>query len=114
MNEQNAAVDSVAGNVDSSRGRVLSGVRNLAAASKLKYAMAPIAGAAVGSLVAGPVGFIVGAKMGAAAGLFGGGVVGLAGGGLARKFHRKRVDADMIELETKVKEEESARTAETE
>ena len=45
-------------------------------ASKLKAAILPVAGALVGTVVAGPVGLVAGAKIGGVLGAVGGGIAG--------------------------------------
>ena len=48
-------------------------------ATKYKAAVLPVAGAVLGTVLAGPVGLVAGAKIG--------GLLGVAGGGMAGLYH---------------------------
>ena len=77
VHTQQEKIDNVEDNIETAHDDVNEGTRKLGMASKYKAAILPIAGALIGTVVAGPVGFVAGAKIG--------GVVGVVGGGFAGK-----------------------------
>ncbi|KAL3854422.1 hypothetical protein ACJMK2_013692 [Sinanodonta woodiana] len=93
---QQEKIDRIEDNIEKAHESVQSGIFNLGSAAKFKAAVIPIAGAAIGTVVAGPVGLLVGAKIGAVLGAVGGGTMGFLSG----KFIKKRQD-NITEVELK-------------
>lgn len=69
-------VDSLENNVEEARTNVIEAKNQLARAAKVKFAMYPLTGALLGTLIGGPVGLVAGLKIGTVAALSGS-VIGL-------------------------------------
>ncbi|KAI0212937.1 Syntaxin-17 [Lamellibrachia satsuma] len=100
VTEQQESVDAIEENVSTSEQNVESGIKNLAKASKMKFALFPLAGALIGGTVGGPIGLVAGAKLGGLAAL-GGGVIGFTGGKFWSQRQKNIVATEMTNLSLK-------------
>ncbi|KAK2187020.1 hypothetical protein NP493_180g02010 [Ridgeia piscesae] len=97
VTEQQESVDTVEENVSTAEQNVESGVKTLAKASKMKFALFPLTGALLGGAVGGPIGLVAGAKLGGLAALSGG-VIGFTGGRFWSRRQEKIVETEMANL----------------
>lgn len=82
---QKEAVNTIESDIVKTEGTVKEGLSHLIKAHKLKSAMYPISGAAIGGLVGGPIGLVAGFKVGGLAAL-GCGIAGYTGGKLYKNY----------------------------
>ncbi|CAH1789398.1 unnamed protein product [Owenia fusiformis] len=99
---QQETIDSIEDNVENAHEDVHKGTIQLSNAAKLKAVMIPIAGAVVGTVVAGPVGLIAGAKIGGLIGAVGGGVIGFTSGKYIKKKKDEGINIEMKKMEDKL------------
>lgn len=95
--EQQESVNTVEENVSTAEQNVESGVKTLAKASKIKFALFPLTGALLGGAVGGPIGLVAGAKLGGLA-AFGGGLIGFTGGKFWSRRQEKIVETEMANI----------------
>lgn len=107
VHTQQEKVDNIEDNIETAHDNVNEGTRQLGMASKYKAAILPIAGALIGTVVAGPVGFFAGAKIGGAVGLVGGGVAGFAGGKIVKSRQNDITNIEMTNLSEKKSNDDS-------
>lgn len=107
VHTQQEKVDNIEDNIETAHDNVNEGTRQLGMASKYKAAILPIAGALIGTVVAGPVGFFAGAKIGGAVGLVGGGVAGFAGGKIVKSRQNDITKIEMTNLSEKKSNDDS-------
>lgn len=98
VNTQQESVDRIQDNVEEACTNVREGAKQLGKAAKYKVAVLPIAGAVLGTVVAGPFGLIAGAKIGGLIGVAGGGAVGYLGGRIFKKRHEKATEMELAKL----------------
>lgn len=98
---QQETIDRIEDNIDKAHSEVQKGAFELGKASKFKTAVFPIAGAVIGTVVAGPVGLFAGAKIGAALGLGIGGTAGFFGGKYLKNRQNKVTEVEMRNLSVK-------------
>ncbi|KAK3593471.1 hypothetical protein CHS0354_036995 [Potamilus streckersoni] len=98
---QQEKIDRIEDNLEKAHESVQSGIFNLGSAAKFKAAVIPIAGAAIGTVVAGPFGLLVGAKVGAVLGAVGGGTVGFLGGRLVKKRQDNITEMELKNMKQK-------------
>ncbi|CAM1300693.1 STX17 (predicted) [Pycnogonum litorale] len=103
---QKERVDSIEDNIEYSLYNTKYGVRNLSKATKLKYAVAPVAGAVIGVCTGGPVGLLLGLKIGVAA-AFGGSLIGFQTGRVIKKRNETVTDLEMEKLSNPMKRSSS-------
>lgn len=63
--------------------------------------MLPVAGAVIGTVLAGPLGLLAGFKVAGVAAAVGGGLLGFAGGNLVQRKKKERVESQLQRLNTK-------------
>ncbi|CAH1789399.1 unnamed protein product [Owenia fusiformis] len=102
VHAQQETIDSIEDNVENAHEDVHKGTIQLSNAAKLKAVMIPIAGAVVGTVVAGPVGLIAGAKIGGLIGAVGGGVIGFTSGKYIKKKKDEGINIEMKKMEDKL------------
>lgn len=61
----------------------------------------PVAGAVIGTVLAGPLGLLAGFKVAGVAAAVGGGLLGFAGGNLVQRKKKERVESQLQRLDTK-------------
>lgn len=61
----------------------------------------PVAGAVIGTVLAGPLGLLAGFKVAGVAAAVGGGLLGFAGGNLVQRKKKERVESQLQRLNTK-------------
>lgn len=98
---QQETIDRIEDNIDKAHSEVQKGAFQLGKASKYKTAIFPIAGAVIGTVVAGPVGLFAGAKIGGALGLGIGGTAGFFGGKYLKNRQNKVTEVEMRNLSVK-------------
>lgn len=98
---QQETIDRIEDNIDKAHSEVQKGAFQLGKASKYKTAIFPIAGAVIGTVVAGPVGLFAGAKIGGALGLGIGGTAGFFGGKYLKNRQNKITEVEMKNLSVK-------------
>lgn len=98
---QQETIDRIEDNIDKAHSEVQKGAFQLGKASKYKTAIFPIAGAVIGTVVAGPVGLFAGAKIGGALGLGIGGTAGFFGGKYLKNRQNKVTEVEMKNLSVK-------------
>lgn len=98
---QQETIDRIEDNIDKAHSEVQKGAFHLGKASKYKTAIFPIAGAVIGTVVAGPVGLFAGAKIGGALGLGIGGTAGFFGGKYLKNRQNKVTEVEMKNLSVK-------------
>lgn len=101
VHAQQEKIDNIEDNIETAHDHVNEGTRNLGMATKYKAAIFPIAGALIGTLVAGPVGLVAGAKIGGVAGAVGGGIAGYAGGKIVKSKQDQITNVEMSKLSEK-------------
>ncbi|XP_060604741.1 syntaxin-17-like [Ruditapes philippinarum] len=95
---QQENIDSIEDNVEQAHISVQDGTKHLAKAAKYKAAVLPIAGAVVGTVLAGPVGLVAGAKIGGLLGVAGGGLAGFLSGRYIKKRRDKVTEIELSKL----------------
>lgn len=63
-------------------------------------AVLPVAGAVVGTVLAGPLGLLAGFKIAGVAAAVGGGILGFAGGNLIQRKKKEQVEHQLEQLNT--------------
>lgn len=107
VHTQQEKVDNIEDNIETAHDNVNEGTRKLGMASKYKAAILPVAGALIGTVVAGPVGLVAGAKLGGVVGLVGGGLAGFAGGKIAKYRQSDITNVEMSNLSEKKSNDDS-------
>ncbi|XP_056012006.1 syntaxin-17-like isoform X2 [Ostrea edulis] len=98
---QQEAVDRIEDNIEKAHHDVRKGAFQLGKASKYKAAMFPIAGAVIGTVVAGPIGLFAGAKIGGILGIGIGGTAGLVGGRVLKNRQNKVTEVELKNMNLK-------------
>ncbi|CAC5416269.1 STX17 [Mytilus coruscus] len=104
VHSQQEKVDNIQDNIETAHQSINEGTRSLGQASKYKAAIFPIAGAVIGTIMAGPVGLVAGAKIGGVAGAVGGGIAGFAGGKIVKSRQDNITNIEMSNLSEKSKD----------
>ncbi|KAG7317842.1 hypothetical protein KOW79_018877 [Hemibagrus wyckioides] len=97
---QQEKIDSIEANVSSAAANVEEGTRSLGKAARSSLAVLPVAGAVVGTILAGPLGLLAGFKVAGVAAAVGGGLLGFAGGNLIQRKKKERVELQLQRLNT--------------
>ncbi|KAF7691895.1 syntaxin-17 [Silurus meridionalis] len=100
VHAQQEKIDSIEANVSAAAVNVEEGTRSLGKAARSSLAALPIAGAVVGTVLAGPLGLLAGFKVAGLAAAVGGGVLGFAGGSFIRRRKKERVELQLKRLDT--------------
>uniref|UniRef100_A0AAR2M2W5 STX17-like N-terminal domain-containing protein n=1 Tax=Pygocentrus nattereri TaxID=42514 RepID=A0AAR2M2W5_PYGNA len=95
---QQEKIDSIEANVSVAAANVEEGTRSLGKAARSSLAVLPVAGAVVGTVLAGPLGLLAGFKVAGVAAAVGGGLLGFAGGNLIQRKKKERVELHLQEL----------------
>ncbi|XP_022320327.2 syntaxin-17-like isoform X1 [Crassostrea virginica] len=98
---QQETVDRIEDNIEKAHSEVQKGALQLGKASKYKAAIFPIAGAVIGTVVAGPLGFFAGAKIGGVMGVGIGGAAGLLGGKFLKNRQNQATEMELNNLSVK-------------
>ncbi|XP_045178297.2 syntaxin-17-like isoform X2 [Mercenaria mercenaria] len=98
VNTQQEGIDRIEDNIEHAHSSVREGSEYLGKSSNYKAAVLPIAGAVVGTMLAGPVGLIAGAKIGGVLGVAGGSVAGFLGGSYFKKRREKVTEMELSKL----------------
>ncbi|XP_066498068.1 syntaxin-17 isoform X2 [Hoplias malabaricus] len=98
VHAQQEKIDSIEANVNIAAANVEEGTRSLGKAVRSSMAALPVAGAVLGTVVAGPLGLLAGFKIAGVAAAVGGGLLGFAGGNLIQRKKRERVDLQLQKL----------------
>ncbi|XP_060756909.1 syntaxin-17 [Neoarius graeffei] len=101
VHAQQEKIDSIEANVSVAAANVEEGTRSLGKAARSSLAVLPVAGAVVGTVLAGPLGLLAGFKVAGVAAALGGGLLGFAGGNLIQRKKRERVELQLQRLEAK-------------
>ncbi|XP_063417228.1 syntaxin-17-like [Mytilus trossulus] len=101
VHSQQEKVDNIQDNLETAQQSINDGTRSLGGASKYKAAIFPIAGAVIGTIMAGPVGLVAGAKIGGVAGAIGGGALGFTGGRIIKSRQDKITNIELSNLSEK-------------
>ncbi|XP_058232620.1 syntaxin-17 [Hemibagrus wyckioides] len=100
VHAQQEKIDSIEANVSSAAANVEEGTRSLGKAARSSLAVLPVAGAVVGTILAGPLGLLAGFKVAGVAAAVGGGLLGFAGGNLIQRKKKERVELQLQRLNT--------------
>ncbi|XP_062841592.1 syntaxin-17 isoform X1 [Trichomycterus rosablanca] len=100
VHAQQEKIDSIEANVSVAAANVEEGTRSLGKAARSGLAVLPIAGAVVGTVLAGPLGLLAGFKIAGVAAAVGGGILGFAGGNLIQRKKKERVELQLQQLNT--------------
>ncbi|XP_027031704.1 syntaxin-17 isoform X2 [Tachysurus fulvidraco] len=100
VHAQQEKIDSIEANVITATANVEEGTRSLGKAAKSSLAMLPVAGAVVGTVLAGPLGLLAGFKVAGMAAAVGGGLIGFAGGNFIQRKKKERVELQLQRLNT--------------
>ncbi|XP_017559507.1 syntaxin-17 [Pygocentrus nattereri] len=98
VHAQQEKIDSIEANVSVAAANVEEGTRSLGKAARSSLAVLPVAGAVVGTVLAGPLGLLAGFKVAGVAAAVGGGLLGFAGGNLIQRKKKERVELHLQEL----------------
>ncbi|XP_062584894.1 syntaxin-17-like [Saccostrea cucullata] len=98
---QQESVDRIEDNIEKAHQEVQKGAIQLGKASKYKAAIFPVAGALLGTVVAGPVGLIAGAKIGGVMGVGIGGTAGFLGGRFLKKRQNQVTEVELKNMSVK-------------
>ncbi|XP_061165186.1 syntaxin-17-like isoform X2 [Saccostrea echinata] len=98
---QQETVDRIEDNIEKAHEGVQKGAIQLGKASKYKAAIFPVAGALLGTVVAGPVGLIAGAKIGGVVGVGIGGTAGFFGGRLLKNRQNQVTEVELKNMSVK-------------
>ncbi|XP_072548296.1 syntaxin-17 [Salminus brasiliensis] len=99
VHAQQEKIDSIEANVSVAADNVEEGTRSLGKAARASLAVIPVAGAVVGTVLAGPLGLLAGFKVAGVAAAVGGGLLGFAGGNLIQRKKRERVELQLQQLD---------------
>ncbi|KAK2815116.1 hypothetical protein Q7C36_023382 [Tachysurus vachellii] len=100
VHAQQEKIDSIEANVITATANVEEGTRSLGKAARSSLAMLPVAGAVVGTVLAGPLGLLAGFKVAGVAAAVGGGLIGFAGGNFIQRKKKERVELQLQRLDT--------------
>ncbi|KAI4881555.1 hypothetical protein NFI96_014887 [Prochilodus magdalenae] len=106
VHAQQEKIDSIEANVSVAATNVEEGTRSLGKAARSSLAVLPVAGAVVGTVLAGPVGLLAGFKVAGLAAAVGGGLLGFAGGNLIQRKKKERVELHLQQLDNTKDEHE--------
>ncbi|XP_017308740.1 syntaxin-17 [Ictalurus punctatus] len=101
VHAQQEKIDSIEANVSAASTNVEEGTRSLGKAARSSLAVLPVAGAVIGTVLAGPLGLLAGFKVAGVAAAVGGGLLGFAGGNLVQRKKKERVESQLQRLDTK-------------
>ncbi|TSK20232.1 Syntaxin-17 [Bagarius yarrelli] len=96
---QQEKIDSIEANVSAAEANVEEGTRSLGKAARSSLAVLPVAGAVVGTVLAGPLGLLAGFKVAGVAAAVGGGLLGFIGGNIIRRKKKERVEMQLQRLD---------------
>ncbi|MCI4391346.1 hypothetical protein PGIGA_G00133090 [Pangasianodon gigas] len=100
VHAQQEKIDSIEANVSAAAANVEEGTHSLGKAARSSLAVLPVAGAVVGTVLAGPLGLLAGFKVAGVAAAVGGGLLGFAGGNLIQRKKKERVELQLQRLDT--------------
>ncbi|XP_036413938.1 syntaxin-17 [Colossoma macropomum] len=98
VHAQQEKIDSIEANVSVAAANVEEGTQSLGKAARSSLAVLPVAGAVVGTVLAGPLGLLAGFKVAGVAAAVGGGLLGFAGGNLIQRKKKERVELHLQQL----------------
>lgn len=99
VHAQQEKIDSIEANVSAAEANVEEGTRSLGKAARSSLAVLPVAGAVVGTVLAGPLGLLAGFKVAGVAAAVGGGLLGFVGGNIIHRKKKERVELQLQRLD---------------